>query len=349
MCPLLDVSCAVGCHGAQIYMPLSPRSPRSATEAERLDAQVVRLHAAMRPYQSLLLMATGTVASFYGRHFVYSLLLLQLCDVTDRPLRDVVLELSATLRDIRQAVREGRTASDAMRQLSMLSEEATRVHVGGSDAESMAAVLSVTDRLRVVTDELPAVADRLTLRLSALLAVIRELAAKATSHGAAKVGIRRNIGEQLTQAVNDSCGPPLRRGLQRLRDHSDAVDQLHAHPTCRWYLELGISCVLNSIGMALAFHAERAAFVVANAVWGAEVIGGALESLAPSRSQGLVQRLHTTSAGRCLKWIVAASGCYYQGVHGGHLPLMLRLVLFAPLLTERCLSVATLAVRGPLG
>ena len=31
--------------------------------------------------------------------------------------------------------------------------------------------------------------------------------------------------------------------------------------------------------------AQRAAFVVANALWGAEVIGGALESLVPSRSQ----------------------------------------------------------------
>ena len=237
-------------------MILSDAAPKPSKIFRWAACQVVRLHAAMRPYQSLLLIATGTVASFYGRHFVYSLLLLQLCDVTDAPLRDVVLQLSATLRDIRQAVREGRTASDAMRQLSMLNEEATRAHVRGDDAESMAAVLSVTDRLRVITDELPAVADRLTLRLSALLAVIRELAAKATSHGAAKVGIRRNIGEQLTQAVNDSCGPPLRRGLQRLRDHSDAVDQLHAHPTSRWYLELGISCVLNSIGMVLAYHAE---------------------------------------------------------------------------------------------
>ena len=113
--------------------------------------------------------------------------------------------------------------------------------------------------------------------------------------------------------------------LERLRSHSPLVDRIHSDPDSSRWLELGLSALCNSAAIGLASYVESAVFVVANALWGAELLGVSIAELAARR--GLRLRVPPTLARR-LAWLVAGAGVYYQLVgRGARLPTPLRLAL----------------------
>jgi len=349
----------------------------------RVDAHAGRICAHLQPYCSLLCLAGGALANFYGKHFVFSFLFAQIAQTGWPTVRRLVVELQAAARDLYAVWREGmphlraanEVARDAVRRLSELHEELARAQARGNDVEADVLEREIMElRHDAVQSTLAAGPgsalanivetlnpERLGQRLSSVHGALTELISMATTHGAAKVGIHRNIGQQVTQAINESCGPPVRLGLQRLRDHSEWVEYVHAEPQCRRWLELGLDALLNSVGIGIALHIERAVFIVANALWGVELLTGsarlALESAAPEAMQRVALHLHSGPAARHVprawqstKWLLVAAGLHYQlrGAGAG-MPTVMRLVFFAPLLTERWLRLTTLALRGPLG
>lgn len=329
--------------------------------------------AAWSRYEGVLALASGLLATFYGRHFTYSLLFAQILDRPDcKPVVDrVKAELRRVFASLRFAWREGfprlreanQAARELMRRLGELNEARAQARSRGDldeadvlehelsmlQADAMRMGLAVGSALGVQDMDSERVSDAVRSAYDSLWL----LTFAATSNGCAKAGVRVNVGAEIVLAVNNSVGNLVRRLLQRLRDYSDAVDFLQSEPTCRWWLDWTINVLCNSLGLGLAYYFEGLLFHVANALFGAELLLHAAElavarALGPAHASRLSLRPSPTVA-LYGKWALAVTGVYYQQLGGGRrLPLSLRAVLFAPLLGERCVRYSAFAIRGPL-
>ena len=338
-----------------------------------------RAKAAARGHPTVLAFATGLLATFYGRHFTYTLLFAQIVDRPD--CRAALQRLTDELRSIARAVRfawseympriraANDCARDLMRRHAELHEARTRACTLGneheanvlaqeiallqSDALQMGVAVGCVLGENVDPDRIQASARRIYEGVSVLTHA-------ATSNGCAKVGMRINVGAEIVMAINNSIGNMLRRLLQRLRDRSELVDQIHSDPTSRWWLDWVLSATCNSIGVAIAFYFEGLLFTAANALFGAELLLASAEEVAVRGAAAVSGFSHHHAARRndfrlpprvalYGAWLLASGGVAYQVLgRGRQLPLSLRALFFAPLFAERFVKNTTLVVRGPL-
>lgn len=334
----------------------------------------------------LLRFSVGTLSAFYGRHFTYVLLYAQVYALHGRPfLQRVMREVDLLIRlarENRPRIDEATAASrDAMRQLSRLQEAYARASAEGGDPEEAAILqrelLELQEELQFDVLRLGTVGrsilgamdpHRIMLALRGLCAGFVSLASAATSNGAQKVGVGFDISERAANAIYRVVAPLVHEhAIPWLCEHSAELRRLHDDDQrLRRYVDVVVVALCSSVGVGVAFHLERAVFVAANCVWGAELILSAasqvVRQLLPRTWDASLQRAMRPAAdgpgarrARAVRisatLLLATSGAFYQfsdGLVDAALPAAMRVVLFAPLLTERWLQTATLAVRGPL-
>lgn len=332
-----------------------------------------------RPHATPLVLkfAAGTLTTFYGRHFAYTLLFAQVFEQHGRPFLRRALqdmrELMRRARDQSAHINEATAASrDAVRRLNALQEAFTRASAeGGNDHEAdllQREMMQMQDELQQDMLRVGAASSsilsslephRLAMMARGLYLGFVGLAAAATSHGARRLGIGCDIGERLARAIYALCEPVVHRHvLPLLCRLSRDFDRVHAHPDFGRYLDLVLVALCSSVGVGVAYQVERLVFVAANTIWGAELmVAAASEALGPLLPDGWrrplaaphhTRRVHTLRLSATL--LLATGGAYSQLVlgRGAEMPLAMRAVLFAPLLAERWLMGATQLVRGPL-
>ena len=183
------------------------------------------------------------------------------------------------------------------------------------------------------------------------------LSLAAADNGVRSIGVDFDIASTLSSAIRASLAPTLRKLIALVAQRSAAIDSLlkyrtehDDHAGERW-VDMGISAVCSSIGLAVAFHVERALFVASNALWGADLILSALAQSADTYLPARVSNRLFAAAGQpalalLARWILVGAGAYHQFIGGGRrLPKSLGLILFAPLLIERSVTTATCALR----
>jgi hypothetical protein len=328
-------------------------------DGANIDQEVERLEMAIRPYRPLLEFSCGALSCFYGRHFTYTLLYAQVFRHSGLPiLKRALLEIRSArlLPRLRSA---GAVVNDTVRRISHISEALRRARESGNDHEAVVLEAELAELQREVLEMgQPASSFLSAIDPGRLVALGRELygglsslASQATTNCARRVGIYINIGEQLSRVVHDAVAPLLRRLLQGLRRYSPAIDALHNDVRGSDWLELALRAICSSIGIGVAFYFESLVFSAANAQWGAEL----MLSTAASGARALMSHQHplhallrtNSPAMRSASWLLAAAGLHHQDLGSGRrLPAAYRLVLLAPLISERWLRAVTCTVRS---
>jgi hypothetical protein len=314
--------------------------------------------------RTVLRLAIGFVATFYGRHFTYIILYAQVLRGRHTAffsrLRREIEDLINKLRASRPRLREATNATqDALRRIGPLQEAYQRASASGGDEHEAAVLQMELDELQqdllrmghagtsvigaLDPDRLGSLAREVYLGLAAL-------ADAATANGASRLGITFDIGERVISRVDAVLTPLLYRLLEELRRRSSDVARLLDDPRFERFPEFFRRAICSSIGLSLAFHVERTVFAAANAVWGAELLLSGALGLLPYRWQQRALEAGDEAAGQHVRHaalgVLAACGAYYQLLGPGQrLPRALWLVTLLPLVAERWVQGATMAVR----
>ena len=318
--------------------------------------------ATLRP---VLRFACGTLACFYGRHATFSLLYWQLIDRNTPEWRDFVQQIQM-LRVLMPNLRAmNGVVQDTLQRLARLNMELSRARQNG-DARNVALLEAELEDLQqemigqnghlstLVSSVDP---DQLMLMLRGFLRTSVMLSLSAASNAVRRLGIHVDIASHISELVHAALAPLLRQGIVLLAQRSPPVDSLLRYRTehdpaagQRW-TEMGISAICSSVGLAVAFHAERLLFATSNALWGADLMLSALahsvDTVAPARvSNRLFATVGQAPVASLARWLLVALGTYHQFIGGGRkLPAALRFALFTPMLAERTLTAATCALR----
>ena len=315
----------------------------------------------------------GAIATFYGRHLAHVLLYAAFLLNTTGPSASLKLKLLEQMHELCAVARATWRAMDEIPRfrgatslanlsrldgrLAHLRDAHHRARTSGNIEEAEVLEHEIADAEHAAMDSAGAsiiaracsssCASEAVDLLKALLASFSELADRAVSNGTARIGVRVNLADEIMHSINDSFGMMMWRTLQRLRDYSVLVDRLLSEPHSRRWTERVVTTLCQSVGIGLAFYIEGFFFAVANAVWGAELMGRSANGVLASRGLN-VQRVHPLVLHR-LKWVVAVGGLAFQFFgRGRKLPSgVLRAAFLVPLLAEGWLRTATLAFRGP--
>jgi hypothetical protein len=222
-------------------------------EEAEVDARIQRVSNRLRPYRSLLLFATGTLATFYGRHLNYTLLFAQAVGSASGwpAARRLLVEFFRAYAALRNALpwlgEVSAAAREASDRLSDLRAAQARARQQGDspEADVLETEIAMLEVLGSSLGETLQHVDprQVGARTKEVYGHASQLTALATANGARKVGVSVDVADSIGQRVNRVLAPLLYRALDWMCEASETVDQLYADIRSRSWIEWACNAI----------------------------------------------------------------------------------------------------------
>eukprot|EP00298_Acanthocystis_sp_HF-20_P017060 c21659_g2_i1.p1 GENE.c21659_g2_i1~~c21659_g2_i1.p1 ORF type:complete len:392 (+),score=161.28 c21659_g2_i1:22-1176(+) len=332
------------------------------TVVDKTGSTIDKISKALAPFKDLLSFAFGAFVCFYGKNFTYTIMFLQVFQVSGWPaikkghheLKESYLKARGGLKKsfpvlvqstesnsslntrLQNLEKEFETAvkNDDRKSIEKLQQERKNILKDLQQTSSLASPSSLV-MLGTCIDS-----SKIVEIFKGLYAGMVSCMACAMSTSAAKIGVGMNIGSTISTTVNETIRPFVSQQISKITEKNE---QLSNESVQRW-IDFGVHGFFSAATVLTTYYFEKTMFAVANSLTGAEMMVQALSSMIKSRTKVSLDA-HVGLA--ALQYSFASIGVYHQILRGGgNIPVWLgRTALLFPLLFEKWLSALATTAR----